>query len=82
MGLADRAGLASGTFGSSYGVAMIVGNLIGSASVPLLGVPHVFVIPTALCVVSVITFLGTQPASRRPGQRVEARSWVIVHPSH
>jgi MFS family permease len=64
----DRAGLASGTFGSSYGVAIVVGNLIGSASVPLLGVPHVFVIPTALCVVSLLTFLGIERASR---QRLE-----------
>ncbi len=61
----DRPGLVSGVFGSSFGVATVVGNLIGSASVPLLGVPHVFVIPAALCAVSVLTFLGIERASQR-----------------
>src|ERR671932_925992 len=34
----------------------------------LLGVPHLFVIPTALCAVPLLTFLGIERASR---QRVE-----------
>jgi SET family sugar efflux transporter-like MFS transporter len=61
----DRPGLASGVFSSTFGIAIFVGNLIGSASVPLLGVPHVFFIPTALCAVSLMTFLGIERASRR-----------------
>jgi len=71
----DRAGLVSGTFGSSYGVAIVTGNLIGSAAVPLLGVPHIFFLPTALCAVSLLTFLGIERASRRPvEQNVAAAS--------
>lgn len=61
----DQAGLVSGVFGSSYGVATVAGNVIGSASVPLLGVPHVFFIPAALCAVSVLTFLGIERASQQ-----------------
>jgi len=64
-----RPGLVSGTFGSSYGVAIVVGNLVGSASVPLMGVPHVFFVPTALCALSLTTFLGIERASRRQLQR-------------
>ena len=61
----DRPGLVSGMFGSSFGVAIVVGNIIGSAGVPLLGVPHVFLISTALCAASLATFLGIDRASHR-----------------
>lgn len=65
----ERAGLVSGIFGSSYGVATVVGNLIGSASVPLLGIPHVFAIPAALCAVSLLTFLSIERAFQRRAAR-------------
>lgn len=69
----ERPGLASGTFGSSFGVALVVGNLIGSVTVPLLGVPHVFLIPTLLCAASLVTFLITDSTLRSRAQREIAR---------
>jgi len=60
-----RPGLASGLFGSLYGVAVVVGNLIGSLSVPFLGIPHLFAIPALLCGVSLATFVGVDRAARQ-----------------
>jgi predicted MFS family arabinose efflux permease len=45
-------------------VGIVVGNVIGSATVPLLGVPQVFFIPAALCAVSLLMFLAIERASR------------------
>lgn len=66
----EQAGLVSGTFGASYGVAIVAGNLIGSAGVPLLGIPHVFILPAVLCAVSLLTFLGLERSSRRTAHDV------------
>jgi MFS transporter, SET family, sugar efflux transporter len=65
----DRAGLVSGTVGSSYGIGTVVGNLIGSAAVPIVGVPHVFYIPGALCGVSLLTFIGLERSRREKSLR-------------
>lgn len=61
----DQPGFVSGTFGSSFNVGIVVGNVVGSAAVPFLGVPHVFFIPAGLCVVSLITFLGLDRAAHK-----------------
>ncbi len=53
-----RAGLASSTFGSAFGIATLVGNLIGGASVSVLGVPHIFLIPLATSCLALVVFIG------------------------
>jgi SET family sugar efflux transporter-like MFS transporter len=52
-----RPGAANGIFFSCFNVAFVLGGLIGSASVPLLGVPHIFLIPTVLCTLAWLGFL-------------------------
>jgi SET family sugar efflux transporter-like MFS transporter len=52
-----RPGAANGIFFSCFNIAFVLGGLIGSASVPLLGVPHIFLIPVLLCTVAWIGFL-------------------------
>jgi MFS transporter, SET family, sugar efflux transporter len=73
-----RAGLASSTFGSAFGIATLVGNLIGSVSLPVLGVPHLFVIPLATSCLALATFIGLdRTATRRVeslGQATPSRS--------
>jgi SET family sugar efflux transporter-like MFS transporter len=58
-----RAGLASSTFGSAFGIATLVGNLIGGVSIPILGVPHLFVIPLATSCIALVTFIGLDRAA-------------------
>jgi predicted MFS family arabinose efflux permease len=60
-----RPGLASGVFGSVYGVAVVAGNLLGSAAVPFLGIPHIFFTPVALCAIALLTFAGVERAARQ-----------------
>jgi SET family sugar efflux transporter-like MFS transporter len=73
-----RAGLASSAFGSAFGLATLVGNLIGGVSLPLLGVPHLFFIPFATSCLALATFIGLdRTATRRVeslGQATPARS--------
>jgi SET family sugar efflux transporter-like MFS transporter len=69
----NRPGLASGVFSSVFGVAVVVGNVIGSVSVPFLGIPHIFFIATLLCGVSLLTFAGVDRAARRQSEPVSAR---------
>ncbi len=49
----DRAGLASSVFFGAQGLSTPLGGLLGSYGVRLLGVPHVFALPSLLCVLSV-----------------------------
>jgi MFS transporter, SET family, sugar efflux transporter len=53
-----RAGLVSSTFGSAFGIATLVGNLIGSVSVSFVGVPHIFLIPVVTSGLALATFIG------------------------
>jgi MFS transporter, SET family, sugar efflux transporter len=64
-----RAGLASSTFGSAFGIATLVGNLIGGISIPILGVPHLFLIPLATSCIALATFIGLDRTATR---RVES----------
>ncbi len=61
----ERPGAASSLFFSAFNVSGIVGGLIGSAAVPLLGVPHIFLLPAALCAAAWAAFLGIERAARR-----------------
>jgi len=61
----ERPGAVSSLFFSAFNVSSIVGGLIGSAAVPLLGVPHVFLLPAALCAAAWAAFLGIERAARR-----------------
>ncbi len=60
-----RAGLASSTFGSAFGIATLLGNLIGGVSLPLLGIPHLFLIPLATSCLALATFIGLDRATTR-----------------
>jgi SET family sugar efflux transporter-like MFS transporter len=62
-----RAGLASSAFGSAFGIAVLVGNLIGGVSISLLGVPHIFLIPLATAAIALAAFL---PLDRSTTHRV------------
>lgn len=53
----SRAGLASSAFGAAFGLAVLVGNLIGGVSISLLGVPHIFFIPLATAIIALCTFI-------------------------
>ena len=65
-----RAGLASSAFGSAFGIATLVGNLIGGAGVSLLGVPHIFFIAVVMCGVALATFLGIDRTASRQVESV------------
>ena len=67
----DRAGLASSTFGSAFGIAVLVGNLIGSASIPFLGVPHIFLIPLVTSVLALAIFIGLDRTVARQSESGE-----------
>lgn len=69
-----RAGLASSAFGSAFGIATFVGNLIGGISIPFLGVPHIFFIPLVTSGVALATFIGLDRAATR---RVEPVSRAL-----
>jgi predicted MFS family arabinose efflux permease len=60
-----RAGLASSTFGSAFGIATLVGNFIGGVSLPILGVPHLFYIPLATSCMALATFIGLDRTATR-----------------
>jgi SET family sugar efflux transporter-like MFS transporter len=60
-----RPGAANGIFFSCFNVAFVLGGLIGSASVPLLGVPHIFLIPVVLCTMAWIGFLFIERTNPR-----------------
>ncbi len=60
-----RAGLASSTFGSAFGMATLVGNLIGGVSIPVLGVPHLFFIPLATSCIALATFIALDRTATR-----------------
>jgi len=53
-----RAGLASSMFGSAFGMATLVGNLIGAVTVPILGIPHIFFIPLATSGLALVAFVA------------------------
>jgi SET family sugar efflux transporter-like MFS transporter len=63
-----RAGLASSTFGSAFGIATLVGNLIGGVSIPILGVPHLFFIPLVTSCLALATFIGLDRTATRHGE--------------
>jgi SET family sugar efflux transporter-like MFS transporter len=64
-----RPGLASSIFFSAVNMARIVGGLLGSAGVPVLGIPHVFLLPALLCAVCAIAFVGIDRAGHaRPAE--------------
>jgi len=71
----ERPGAASSIFFSAFNVSGIVGGLIGSAAVPLLGVPHVFLLPAALCAAAWAAFLGIE----RTARRAESGEWSATH---
>lgn len=50
-------GAANGIFFSSFNVSFVFGGLVGSGGVPLLGVPHIFLLPAVLCAVAWVAFL-------------------------
>jgi len=60
-----RAGLASSTFGSAFGIATLAGNLIGGISVALLGVPHIFFIPVVTSCIALAMFVVLDRGVRR-----------------
>jgi len=68
----ERPGAASSIFFSAFNVSGIVGGLIGSAAVPLLGVPRVFLLPAVLCAASWAAFLGIERAARRDVRREQS----------
>jgi SET family sugar efflux transporter-like MFS transporter len=53
-------GAANGIFFSGFNVAAILGGLVGSAGVPMLGVPHIFLIPAAFGALACGGFLGLE----------------------
>lgn len=69
-----RAGLASSTFGSAFGMSILVGNLIGSVSIPFLGVPHIFFIPLVTSVMALAMFIALDrtTAASQPAQNLGA----------
>jgi SET family sugar efflux transporter-like MFS transporter len=60
-----RAGLASSTYGSAFGIATLLGNFIGGVSIPILGVPHLFFIPFATSCLALATFIALDHAATR-----------------
>ena len=56
----ERPGLASSLLFSAFNLSGIVGGLLGSAAVPVLGVPHVFFLPALLCAGCGIAFVGIE----------------------
>ena len=59
-----RAGFVSSTFGSAFGIATLIGNMIGGVSISALGVPHVFFIPLGTACVALIMFVVLDRTSR------------------
>jgi SET family sugar efflux transporter-like MFS transporter len=75
----ERAGLTSSTFGSSFAIATLVGNLIGGVSFPLLGVPHLFFIPLAMSCLALALFVGLDRIAPRHVQSMgEADSMMLL----
>jgi SET family sugar efflux transporter-like MFS transporter len=61
----DRPGEVSGIIFGGTSVSAVLGNLVGGVTVPALGIPHVFLIPTGFFAVSCMMFLGIERMSRR-----------------
>jgi SET family sugar efflux transporter-like MFS transporter len=61
----ERPGAASSLFFSIFSISSIIGSLMGSAAVPLLGVPRVFLLPSLLCAAACVVFLAIDRAARR-----------------
>jgi len=53
-------------FGSAFGIAPLVGNLIGGVSVSFPGVPHLYLIPLVTSGIALATFIGLGQNSARP----------------
>jgi SET family sugar efflux transporter-like MFS transporter len=70
-----RAGLASSAFGSAFGIAILVGNLIGSGSVSFLGVPHIFLIPLVTSGIALATFIGLD---RTVARQAESKARAVT----
>ena len=62
-------GAANGIFFSSFNVSFVLGGLVGSGGVPLLGVPHIFLLPAVLCAVAWVAFLILDRGTRRRAGR-------------
>ena len=60
-----RAGLASSTFGSAFGIATLVGNLAGGVGISVLGVPHLFFIPLATSCIALALFIALDRIATR-----------------
>lgn len=56
----QRPGLASSLLFSAFNLSGIVGGLLGSVAVPLLGVPRLFLVPAGLCAICAIAFVGIE----------------------
>jgi SET family sugar efflux transporter-like MFS transporter len=69
-----QAGTANSIFFSSFNVAFVLGGAIGSAGVPLLGVPHIFLIPTLLSGAAWMGFQVVDRAAHRRPERAVARA--------
>lgn len=55
-----RPGAASSLFFSASNLSNIVGGVVGSAAVPLLGIPHVFFLPALLAATALMMLLGLE----------------------
>jgi SET family sugar efflux transporter-like MFS transporter len=64
-----RPGAASSLFFAAFSISSILGGLLGSAGVPVLGVPHIFLIPSGLCALAAVVCLGIELAAVRGGRR-------------
>lgn len=73
-----RAGLASSVFGSAFGIATLMGNVIGSFTVAFFGIPHIFLIPLVLNCVALAAFIALD---RTTARQFEAVSGVQNAPS-
>lgn len=65
-----RAGAASSLFGSAFGLATLIGNVVGGLSISALGIPHLFLIPLVTSCFALVAFIaldsrasGTEAAS-------------------
>ena len=58
-----RPGAASSLFFSSFNLSGIIGGVMGSVAVPILGVPRIFVLPAVLCALTGVALLGISRAA-------------------
>ncbi len=76
----ERPGLASSLLFSAFNLSGIVGGLMGSAAVPVLGVPHVFLLPALLCALCGIAFVGIERAAHRMVHTTRPEPNAVVVP--